>query len=208
MLLAPSCCRVLKLICIPCILQSTKWSAADSLLFSQRWHYSSNLWSFSGPQIWLIFWVCSLAICQTLLMLLSRACRGAAHRVGGIWMRHTESWGCLWAILGDFLVSNSQQHMDRLLDAICTAVIICAPLMSSKIPICCYRRLFLPLTHGAPNLVLWLGWRGNEPLWNNSTWLGKLDAHLYALHFPNGINHGSRMITLGPRMCLLGEWVT
>ena len=94
----------------------------------------------------------------------------------------------------------------QLLDEVHNAVTrICSPLMPYEGPTCHSPSHFTFPTSVAHNSVLWMGWERNGPLWQHSTQLEKLSAHLHALTFPFGRNLGPRRSLLAWSCATLGE---
>lgn len=107
------------------------------LLFSQRWSWSSHLWSLPGLLFGPAF---SFSICQSLFSAPPwGVCTESQSQCGVVCAWGTQcTGGSLWAscVLGDLQVRHSYLSMDGLLDEICDAFSrICEPYLQLSQPL-------------------------------------------------------------------------
>ena len=64
--------------------------------------------------------------------------------------------------------------------------------------------LFLPPSHAAHDLVLWMGQERNESLWQCPAQLGKLCTNFTCFHISQQEKSQIEKLSLGPKLCCLG----
>lgn len=198
MLLAHSCGRILKFIC---------------LLWNQQWTRLRVFILFCFPKDGIKAWVCGVfwpADSAGFLFLLTSCFTKLTHSAADsiprelavgwecVWLRHMEHCGYLWAIWGicrwNIPSSSWKCFLIAWVIPLASISLWCPPRVRSATP------PPLPVPHHVSHdSVLWMAWEWNEPLWQCPTQPEKLGAHSHTLPFPLGYIMGPGKNFLRPK---------